>query len=139
MAIPVVVEQKLNGSFLGLSGMLSTDALTYAEPIVVDLKFDPRRNFYRLATTGYALVLEALYDFPVNIGCVVYAHSNMGGGRLSGIFTLLVMKCDNVLLRNVMKRCVLSMKRLIQDQNLIVRLNALIRLSALDEVVLCII
>lgn len=77
-AIPVVVEQKLNGTFLGLSGMLSTDALTYAEPIVVDLKFGPRRDFYRLATTGYALVLEALHDFPVNIGCIVYAQYKQG-------------------------------------------------------------
>jgi len=78
LAIPVVVEQKLNGSFLGLSGMLSTDALTYSEPIVVDLKFGPPRDFYRLATTGYALVLEALHDFPVNIGCIVYAQFKNG-------------------------------------------------------------
>ncbi|MHB1653904.1 MAG: type I-A CRISPR-associated protein Cas4/Csa1 [Desulfitobacteriaceae bacterium] len=77
-AIPVVVEQKLNGSFLGLSAMLSTDALTYSEPIVVDLKFGPRRDFNRLATTGYALALEALHDFPVNIGCIVYAQYKNG-------------------------------------------------------------
>lgn len=77
-ALPVVVEQKLNGNFLGLSGMLSTDALTYAEPIVVDLKFGPRRDFYRLTTTGYALVLESLNDFPVNIGCIVYAQYKNG-------------------------------------------------------------
>lgn len=77
-ALPVVVEQKLNGSFLGLSGMLSTDALTYAEPIVVDLKFGPRRDFYRLTTVGYALVLESLHDFPVNIGCIVYAQYKHG-------------------------------------------------------------
>lgn len=78
LALPVVVEQKLNGTFLGLSGKLSTDALTYAEPIVVDLKFGPRRDFYRLATTGYALVLESLHDFPVNIGCIVYAQYKKG-------------------------------------------------------------
>lgn len=77
-ALPVVVEQKLNGRFLGLSGMLSTDALTYAEPIVVDIKFGPRRDFYRLATAGYALVLEALHDFPVNMGCIVYAQYKQG-------------------------------------------------------------
>lgn len=77
-ALPVVVEQKLNGRFLGLSGMLSTDALTYSEPIVVDLKFGPRRDFYRLATAGYALVLEALHDFPVDIGCIVYAQYKHG-------------------------------------------------------------
>ncbi len=77
-AVPVVVEQKLNGSLLGLSEMLSTDALTYAEPIVVDLKFGPKRESNRLATTGYALVLEALHDFPVDIGCVVYAQYKNG-------------------------------------------------------------
>lgn len=78
LAVPVVVEQKLNGSFLGLSNMLSTDALTYSEPVVVDMKFGPRRDFHRLATTGYALVLEALHDFPVNIGCIVYAQYKQG-------------------------------------------------------------
>lgn len=78
LAIPVVVEQKLNGSFLGLSNMLSTDALTYSEPVVVDLKFGSRKDFHRLSTTGYALVLEALHDFPVNIGCIVYAQYKNG-------------------------------------------------------------
>ena len=78
LAIPVVVEQKLNGSFLGLSSMLSTDALTYSEPVVVDLKFGPQRDFHRLSTTGYALALEALHDFPVNIGCIVYAQYKNG-------------------------------------------------------------
>lgn len=77
-AIPVTVEQKLNGSFLGLSKMLSTDALTYSEPVVVDLKFGRARDFHRLTTTGYAMALEALHDFPVNIGCIVYAEYKQG-------------------------------------------------------------
>lgn len=74
LAIPVVLEQKLDGSFLGLSSNLSTDAFTYSEPMVVDLKFGEPRDFHRLSTTGYALVMEALHEFPVNLGCIVYCE-----------------------------------------------------------------
>ncbi|HHW43844.1 MAG TPA: type I-A CRISPR-associated protein Cas4/Csa1 [Desulfotomaculum sp.] len=74
LAIPVVVEQKLDGSFLGLSPNLSTDAVTYPEPVIVDLKFGRPQPFHRLNTTGYALVMESLYEFPVNLGCLVYAE-----------------------------------------------------------------
>lgn len=73
LAVPVVVEQKLDGSFLGLSPNLSADAFTFCEPMIVDLKFGQQRDFHRLTTTGYALVMESLYEFPVNIGCLVYA------------------------------------------------------------------
>lgn len=74
LAVPVVVEQKLNGSFLGLSANLSADAFTFSEPMVLDLKFGAKKNFHRLATTGYALVMEAIYEFPINLGCIVYAE-----------------------------------------------------------------
>ncbi|MEW6171534.1 MAG: type I-A CRISPR-associated protein Cas4/Csa1 [Bacillota bacterium] len=74
LAIPVVVEQKLDGSFLGLSSNLSTDAFVFWEPMVLDMKFDRERSFHRLCTTGYALVMEALYEFPVNLGCIVYGE-----------------------------------------------------------------
>lgn len=74
LTIPVVVEQKLNGSFLGLSGNLSTDAFIFSEPMILDLKFGEPRDFHRLGTTGYSLVMEALYEFPVNLGCIVYAE-----------------------------------------------------------------
>lgn len=73
LAVPVVVEQRLDGSFLGLSPNLSTDAFTFCEPMIVDLKFGQKRDFHRLTTTGYAMVMESLYEFPVNIGCLVYA------------------------------------------------------------------
>jgi CRISPR-associated protein Csa1 len=72
LAIPVVVEQKLDGSFLGLSGNLSADAFTISEPMILDLKFGKRKDFHRLSTTGYALVMEAVYEFPINLGCIVY-------------------------------------------------------------------
>jgi len=74
LALPVVVEQKLDGSFLGLSPNLSTDAFVFWEPMVIDIKFDRQRDFHRLTTTGYALVMEALYEFPVNLGCIVYGE-----------------------------------------------------------------
>jgi len=73
-AIPVVVEQKLDGAFLGLSSHLSVDAFTFATPVIFDLKFDVKRDFHRLSTTGYGLVMEAMYEFPVDIGCTVYAY-----------------------------------------------------------------
>lgn len=74
LVVPVVVEQKLDGTFLGLSGSLSTDAFLFPEPMVLDLKFGEPRDFHRLSTTGYALVMEALYEFPVNLGCIVYVE-----------------------------------------------------------------
>lgn len=80
LALPVVVEQKLDGSFLGLSANLSTDAFTFCEPMILDLKFGEPRKFHRLQTTGYALVMEAIYEFPVNLGCLVYAEFR--GNRL---------------------------------------------------------
>ncbi|MCL6646154.1 MAG: type I-A CRISPR-associated protein Cas4/Csa1 [Dehalococcoidia bacterium] len=73
-ALPVIVEHKLNGSFLGLSPYLSTDAFVFSEPMVVDLKFGPRQAFDRLTTTGYALVMESINECPVNIGCIVYVR-----------------------------------------------------------------
>ncbi|HHV78320.1 MAG TPA: type I-A CRISPR-associated protein Cas4/Csa1 [Firmicutes bacterium] len=72
LAVPVVVEQKLDGTFLGLSRNLSADACTFTEPMVLDLKYGKPRDFHRLGTTGYAMVMEAIYEFPVDIGCIVY-------------------------------------------------------------------
>ncbi|WP_027365973.1 type I-A CRISPR-associated protein Cas4/Csa1 [Desulfotruncus alcoholivorax] len=81
LVIPIVVEQKLDGSFLGLSQNLSADAFTFSEPMIIDLKFGEPQKFHRLTTTGYALVMEAIYEFPVNLGCLVYA--SIKNGRLS--------------------------------------------------------
>ena len=74
LALPVTLEQQLDGTLLGLSGHLSTDALTAFEPVVFDLKFGRRRDFHRLTTTAYGLVLESLHEHPVDVGCVVYAR-----------------------------------------------------------------
>lgn len=72
LALPVVVEQKLDGSFLGLSSHLSSDAFLFSEPMILDVKFGERRGFHRLATTGYGLVMESIYEFPIHVGCIVY-------------------------------------------------------------------
>jgi CRISPR-associated protein Csa1 len=72
LALPMTVEQRLDGSFLGLSSHLSADAFVFSEPMMVDIKFGKPQKFHRLATTGYALVMESLYEYPVNVGCVVY-------------------------------------------------------------------
>lgn len=76
--IPFVMEQRLDGAFLGLSPNLSVDAFVFSEPMIMDLKFDRQRDFHRLATTGYALVMEALYEYPISIGCIVYAGFKNG-------------------------------------------------------------
>jgi CRISPR-associated protein Csa1 len=80
MALPVTVEQKLDGSFLGLSKHLSADASGFFETVIYDVKFGTPMNFHKLTTTGYAMVMEAVYDFPITCGCIIYA--NFAGGRL---------------------------------------------------------
>ena len=78
-ALPVIMEQKLDGSFLGMSHYLSSDAFIFSEPMILDLKFDIKRDFHRLTTAGYALVMESLYEYPINIGCLIYPQFREGG------------------------------------------------------------
>lgn len=73
LALPVVAEQKVDGSFLGMSSHLSLDAYTFSEPMILDLKFAEKKRFHKLQTTAYALAMEAVYEFPINLGCIVYA------------------------------------------------------------------
>jgi CRISPR-associated protein Csa1 len=74
LALPVTLEQKLDGRFLGLSAHLSADAFLFSEPMMMDMKFSRRRDFHRLTTTGYSLVMESIYEYPINVGCVVYVR-----------------------------------------------------------------
>lgn len=75
LVLPVVVEQRLNGTFLGLSQNLAVDGYIFSQGMVADIKFDPlERDFHRLTTTGYAMVMESLYEFPVDIGCIIYVR-----------------------------------------------------------------
>jgi CRISPR-associated protein Csa1 len=76
--VPYVLEQKLDGTFLGLSPNLSSDAFVFSEPMIMDLKFGPRESFHRLTTTGYALVMEAIFEYPINVGCIVYGDFKNG-------------------------------------------------------------
>ena len=78
LAVPVGVELKLDGRFLGLSEHLAADAVSFPDMTVLDLKFGPKEPFHRLTTAGYALVLESLFERPVDIGCVVYVRFVQG-------------------------------------------------------------
>jgi len=74
-AVPFLVEHKLSGSLLGLSGTLSVDCYDYLRHIVFDVKVGgQRRDFYRLYPTGYALVMESLYEIPVDVGCSILVN-----------------------------------------------------------------
>jgi len=71
--IPFLVEHRISGELLGLSGLLRIDCFDYLRNIVFDIKVsDVMRSWYRLYPTGYALVLESVYEIPVDVGCIVY-------------------------------------------------------------------
>ncbi len=77
--LPVTLGQMLDGAFLGLSRRLSTDLLNLGEPCILDIIFnDHKRDFHPLTLAGYALVLEAVYEFPVDVGVTVYASFQDG-------------------------------------------------------------
>jgi CRISPR-associated protein Csa1 len=72
-ALPFLIEHRVSGELLGLSGILSIDCYDYLRGIVFDLKVsDDEREWYRLSPTGYAIVLESIYEIPVDVGCMVY-------------------------------------------------------------------
>jgi CRISPR-associated protein Csa1 len=68
-SMPFLVEHRLDGSLLGCSGIISVDCYDFLHNIVFDVKVGEGRG--RLYTTGYALVIESIYEIPVDIGCVV--------------------------------------------------------------------
>ncbi|MEM3112484.1 MAG: type I-A CRISPR-associated protein Cas4/Csa1 [Candidatus Anstonellales archaeon] len=87
LVLPVVVEQRLNGTFLGLSQNLAVDGYIFSQGMVADIKFDPlERDFHKLTTTGYAMVMESLYEFPVDVGCIIYVRFNDNQIRLKREF-----------------------------------------------------
>ena len=78
-SLPFLVEHVITGSYLGLSGTLKIDAYDYLRNIVYDLKTSTfEKPEYRLYTTGYALVLESVYDIPIDIGGLVYVNFENG-------------------------------------------------------------
>jgi len=80
-ALPFLVEHRISGELLGLSGVLSVDCYDYLRKVVFDLKVsEEAKDWYRLYPTGYALVFESNYEIPVDVGCTVYV--SFKGGKL---------------------------------------------------------
>ena len=81
-ALPFLVEHKVNGKLLGLSGLLSLDCYDYLHGVIFDLKYlrpgSATDSWRRLYCAGYAIVLESVYEVPVDLGCMVYI-SNVNG------------------------------------------------------------
>ncbi len=73
--LPITLGAMLDGAFFGLSRRLSTDLLNLGEPCILDIIFnDKKRDFHPLTLAGYALVLEAVHEFPVDVGITIYAN-----------------------------------------------------------------
>jgi len=68
-SIPFLVEHRMDGSLVGCSGIIAVDCYDYMRNIVFDVKVSSSGS--RLYTTGYALVIESLYEIPVDLGCIV--------------------------------------------------------------------
>lgn len=74
-AIPFLIEHKISGELLGLSGILSVDCYDYLRAIMFDLKVAcSPEEWHRLSPVGYALVFESVHEVPVDICCVVYLN-----------------------------------------------------------------
>jgi CRISPR-associated protein Csa1 len=71
-AIPISVEQKLDGSQLGLSRQLSIDALKIPQTVIMDIKTGKQQQFHELTVTGYAMAYESEFKIPVDVGCIIY-------------------------------------------------------------------
>ena len=73
--VPFLIEHKISGELLGLSGLLSLDCYDYLRCIMFDLKVQAEPEpWHRLAPVGYALVFESVHEIPVDICCVVYLN-----------------------------------------------------------------
>ncbi|MEM2960833.1 MAG: type I-A CRISPR-associated protein Cas4/Csa1 [Candidatus Bathyarchaeia archaeon] len=73
VAVPPVVERKVDGSLVGFSRELSVDIYTPFNA-VADLKTGEVREFHPYAATGYALALEAEEGAPVDFGFIIYVQ-----------------------------------------------------------------
>jgi len=81
-AVPFLIEHRLSGKLLGLSGLLAIDCYDYMHSIIFDLKTMPSlsniESWHKLYTTGYALVLESIYEIPVDIGGLILIYFKDG-------------------------------------------------------------
>lgn len=74
-ALPFLIEHKISGELLGLSGILSVDCYDYLRAIMFDLKVTSNeKEWHRLSPIGYAMVFESVHEVPVDICCVVYLN-----------------------------------------------------------------
>jgi len=73
LAIPHIVEFKVDGTLLGLSRELSVDVFN-PQNVVLEIKTGRRMSFHRFVVGGYALALESANEVPVNLGAVMYIH-----------------------------------------------------------------
>jgi CRISPR-associated protein Csa1 len=74
-AVPFLIEHKISGELLGLSGLLSLDCYDYLHAIMFDLKVGSEpEGWHRLAPVGYALVFESVHEVPIDICCVTYLN-----------------------------------------------------------------
>jgi len=74
-AVPFLIEHKISGQLLGLSGILSLDCYDYLRAIMFDLKVASEpQEWHRLAPVGYALVFESVHEVPVDVCCIVYLN-----------------------------------------------------------------
>ncbi|MBI2579636.1 MAG: type I-A CRISPR-associated protein Cas4/Csa1 [Candidatus Aenigmarchaeota archaeon] len=79
-AIPVSVEQRLDGSRIGLSRQLSVDALHVPQTVMMDIKTGKPQPFHSITITGYAMAYESEFNRPVDIGCIIYPQFISGKG-----------------------------------------------------------
>jgi CRISPR-associated protein Csa1 len=78
-AVPFLIEHKISGELLGLSGILSLDCYDYLRAIMFDLKVTGKpEDWHRLYSVGYALVFESVHEVPVDICCTVYLSFDDG-------------------------------------------------------------
>ena len=81
-AVPFLVEHKISGELLGLSGILSLDCYDYLRAIMFDLKVASEpAEWHKLSPIGYALVFESVHEVPVDICCITYL--NVEGGKMN--------------------------------------------------------
>jgi len=74
-AVPFLIEHKISGELLGLSGILSLDCYDYLRAIMFDLKIASEpAEWHRLSPVGYALVFESVHEVPVDVCCIVYLN-----------------------------------------------------------------
>lgn len=75
-AVPFLIEHKISGELLGLSGLLGIDRYDYLHGIVFDFKTLPSlgqaEDWHRLYPTGYVIVLESVYEIPIDLGGIVF-------------------------------------------------------------------